>query len=108
MGGIALQDIIKKIIEIDHMAQKMTDDALALKTQAESSIEQDKKALREEYIQRARKRIEVTAKTEEKFLEESLADIKAKYSGVAAVLNDNYSKNHAQWSQEIYKRVIGG
>ena len=103
-----MQDIIKKIIEIDHMAQKMTDDALALKTQAESSIEHDKKALREEYIQRARKRIDVTAQTEEKFLEEALADIKTRYSGVTAVLNENYEKNHTQWAQEIYKRVIGG
>jgi hypothetical protein len=108
VGGIAMQDIIKKIIEIDHMAQKMTEDALALKNQAQSSIENDKKALREQYIQRARKRIDVTAVTEEKFLEESLVEINARYSTVAAKLNDNYEANHVRWADEIYKRVIGG
>lgn len=103
-----MQDIIKKIIEVDRMAQKMTDDALALKGEAEKSIENDKKALREKYIQRARKRIEVTAATEEKFLEESLDEIKNKYSGIAANLQENYEQNHAKWAGEIYKRVIGG
>lgn len=103
-----MQDIIKKIIEIDHMAQKMTDDALALKSEAEKSIEDDKKTLREKYIQRARKRIEVTSAMEEKFLEESLEDINKRYSAVASKLNDTYSENHGNWAGEIYKRVIGG
>jgi len=103
-----VQDIIKKIIEIDHMAQKMTDDALALKGEAESSIEQNKKELREKYIQRAKKRIDVTAETEKKFLDEALEEIKTKYDGVALVLNEDYDKNHARWAREIYKRVIGG
>ncbi len=103
-----MQDIIKKIIEIDHMAQKMTEDALALKEEAESSIENDKKALREKYIERARKRIEVTAATEEKFLEESLDEIGKRYSMIAAKLNENYETNHVRWADEIYKRVIGG
>jgi hypothetical protein len=103
-----VQDIIKKIIEIDHMAQKMTDDALALKGEAESSIDKDKKSLREKYMQRAKRRIDVTAKTEEKFLEEALDEIKSKYSGVASVLNQNFNENHKQWAEEIYKRVIGG
>lgn len=103
-----MQDIIKKIIEIDHMAQKMTDDALALKSEAESSIEKDKLALRDKYIERAKKRIDVTASTEEKFLAEALDEINSRYSAIASVLNGNYDKNHAQWAEEIYKRVIGG
>ena len=103
-----MQDIIKKIIEVDHMAQKMTDDALALKGEAESSIEQDKKALHEQYIERAKKRIDVTSKTEDKFLEEALVEISSKYSGVTAILNENFDKNHDRWAEEIYKRVIGG
>ena len=103
-----MQDIIKKIIEIDHMAQKMTDDALALKGEAEKSIEKDKRALRDKYIERARKRVEVTAEIEEKFLEESLQEINSRYSAIAKKLNDTYDENHGKWAGEIYKRVIGG
>lgn len=103
-----MQDIIKKIIEIDKTAQKMTSDALALKEQAMSSIEQDKKDLRDKYIQRARRRIEVTAQTEEKFLQEALDEIKARYDGISAKLNEKYELNHERWAEEIYQRVIGG
>lgn len=103
-----MQDIIKKIIEIDKTAQKMTSDALALKSEAESSIEQDKNALREKYIQRAKRRIDVTAQTEEKFLEEALDEIKQRYDGISAKLNENFNLNHKRWAEEIYERVIGG
>lgn len=103
-----MQDIIKKIIEIDKTAQKMTSDALALKEEAQLSIEQDKKELREKYIQRAKRRIDVTAQTEEKFLEEALDEIKQRYDGVAAKLNESFELNHKRWAEEIYQRVIGG
>lgn len=103
-----MQDIIKKIIEIDRNAQKMTEEALALKSEAESAIEKDKSALREQYIARAKKRIEITARTEESFLEEALDDINKKYSSAAAQLKSKYDNNHSQWAEEIYKRVIGG
>ncbi|CDZ24457.1 hypothetical protein CCDG5_1343 [[Clostridium] cellulosi] len=103
-----MQDIIKKIIEIDKTAQKMTNDALALKEQIKSSIEQDKKDLRDKYIQRARRRIEVTAQTEEKFLQEALDEIKARYDGISTKLKEQYELNHERWAEEIYKRVIGG
>jgi len=107
-GGIEVQDIIKKIIEIDKTAQKMTNDALALKEQIKSSIEQDKKDLRDKYIQRARRRIEVTAQTEEKFLQDALDEIKARYDGISTKLKEQYELNHERWAEEIYKRVIGG
>ena len=63
-----MQDIIQKIIEIDKRAQKMTDEAQELRKEAEASIESDKKALREQYLERARRRIAITNETEDKYL----------------------------------------
>ena len=103
-----MQDIIQKIIEIDHMAQKMTDEALALKSEAEASIESDKKALREEYIEKARNRIRLTAETEEKFLASSLEDIRVKYAAVSQKLENVYENKHEKWVDELYSKVIGG
>lgn len=102
-----MQDIIQKIIEIDRRAQKMTADALALKHEAEASIESDKKALREKYIAKARHRIEITAETEQKFLDESLADIEKKYAGISEKLDDVYAANGSKWVDSLYSRVIG-
>jgi hypothetical protein len=103
-----MQDIIQKIIEIDRVAQKMTDEARALKQEAQASIESDKKALRDKYILRARDRIKVTADTEEKFLDETLADIEKKYSLIGERLNGEYEKNREKWVDELYNRIIGG
>jgi hypothetical protein len=103
-----MQDIIQKIIEIDQRAQKMTDDALALKAEAEASIESDKKALRENYIEKARKRISVTAETEQKFLSETLDEITKKYAAVSQKLEGVYERDHDRWVNELYNKVIGG
>lgn len=103
-----MQDIIQKIIEIDHRAQKMTDEARALKGEAEASIEVDKKALREKYIAKARKRMEMTSETEEKFLAEALEDIINKYGAVAQKLDGIYERDHDKWVTELYNKVIGG
>lgn len=103
-----MQDIIQKIIEIDHMAQKMTEEALALKGEAETSIEGDKKALREQYIEKAHKRIAVNSQTEEKFLDQALSEIKSRYEAISEQLESVYEKNHSSWVNDLYSRVIGG
>lgn len=103
-----MQDIIKKIIEIDRMAQKMTDDALALKAEAEASVEEDKKKLREKYIERARRRIQITVETENGFLKETLEDISKKYDAMSVKLGGLYETGKDKWVDEIYNRVIGG
>ena len=103
-----MQDIIKKIIEIDHMSQKLTDEALALKSEAEASIEKDKQALKEKYLEKARKRIAITSDTEEKFLSETLDDITKKYDEIAKKLDAVYERDHQKWVGELYNKVIGG
>lgn len=103
-----MQDIIKKIIEIDRMAQKMTDESNALRDEAERAIESDKKKLRESYIERARHRISVIGETEEGFLKQGLDDIQKHYADVAEKLNEVYAAKRQGWVDEIYTKVIGG
>jgi len=103
-----MQDIIRKIIEIDHMAQKMTDEALSLKSEAEASIGKDKEALKEKYLEKARIRIAKRSETEEQFLIETLEDISTKYDAVSKKLNNIYELNHSKWVDELYNKMIGG
>lgn len=103
-----MQEVINKIIEIDHKAQKMTEDALSMKAQSKASIEKEIEDLHRKYIQRANRRIKVTTDTEQKFLDEALDEIKAKFDSKKAALQEKYDSNHVRWAGEIYKRVIGG
>lgn len=102
-----MQDIIQKIIEIDRRAQKMTADARAMKDEAASSIESDKKQLRDRYIAEARHRIEITAGTEKKFLEDTLGEIQKKYADISANLDHLAQQNNDKWVDELYRRVVG-
>ena len=101
-------DIIKKIIEIDHMAQKLIDDTNVMKTDAEKAIEADKAAMREQYIEKAKKRIQVNIETEENFLKKALADLEKRYNDIADRMNTAYQASRQGWVDEIYSRVIGG
>lgn len=102
-----MQDIIQKIIEIDRRAQKMTADAHAMQDEAASSIESDKKQLRDKYIAEARRRIEITSGTEKKFLDETLKEIRQKYSAVSERLDRLAKENNDKWVDALYHRVIG-
>lgn len=102
-----MQDIIQKIIEIDHMAQKLTDETIEMRKEAEASIENDKKKLREEYIEKARKRIGQNKEIEETFLQQSLRDIDARYVQIEDRLRKTYDEKHTQWAEAIYNRVLG-
>lgn len=106
-GGMAMQDIIQKIIEIDRMAQKLTDETIELRKEAEASIENDKKRLREEYIEKARQRIQKNSEIEEAFLKQSLSDIETRYSQNEQNLRQVYENKHTQWAEEIYNKVLG-
>lgn len=102
-----MQDIIKKIIEIDRMAQKMSDESINLKKEAEIAVKNDTKMLREKYIENARKRIQVNTETEEKFLQETLDDIGAKSGVTETKIRDIFAQNKDKWVDEIYNRVLG-
>lgn len=102
-----MQDIIQKIIEIDHMAQKLTDETIELRKQSEASIENDKKKMRDEYISKARSRIAKNTEVEEAFLKNSLEEIAAKKVEMEARLKQIREDNHDKWVTEIYNRVLG-
>jgi seryl-tRNA synthetase len=106
-GGIAMQDVIKKIIEIDKMAQKLTDEAFELKKEAEVSIEIDKKLLREQYIEKAHNRIALNTETEQAYLNQSLNDIEKKHNEIEARLKNIDVENRKKWVDDLYCKVIG-
>lgn len=102
-----MQDIIQKIIEIDHMAQKLTDETVEMRKEAEASIEEDKKKLRDEYLAKARKRIAQNEKVEEDFLQKSLEEIHKTGTEMEDRLRKIDKDNHEKWAGEIYNRVLG-
>lgn len=103
-----MQDIIQKMIDIDRQAQKLTDDALALRRETEVEIKNDQKALREKYIADARQQIQKNSETEEQNLNRYLEEIEKKYAAISKNLDEIYEQNHDKWVEEMFKLVVSG
>ena len=54
-----MQDMIEKIINMDEKAQEITEEAKRSKAKTAQEIAEQKEQLRENYLKRARKRIEL-------------------------------------------------
>ena len=69
-----MEEMIKRIIDMDKKAREITDAAQQEKIDCEKEIAQKAAQLRSEYLERARRRIQVNAETER-----TLARISAPY-----------------------------
>lgn len=103
-----MEDVLAKIVEIDRRAQEITDEALELRRKAESSLETDKKKLRENYFARMRRRIRLTEETEEHFLAETLDSMSVKYAEREKKMSEIYDRNHDRWVAELCEKVLNG
>ena len=84
-----MEDVIKQIIDMDRKAQQTTEAAQREKLTCEQEIEEKVRALREDYLQKARRRIR-----------------KAHYDEQAAVLEQAYNDHHDEWVEQIVQRVL--
>ena len=53
-----MQEMIKRILEMDEQARQLTEDASSMRMQAEMTVEEKSQALKDEYLTRARKKVE--------------------------------------------------
>ncbi len=101
-----MPDIIKQIIDVDRKAQETTEAAQREKLTCEQEIEEKVKALREEYLQKARRRIQINSEMDRTIMEQKWEKCKAHYDGQAAELEQAYADHHEEWVEQIVQRVL--
>ena len=74
-----MQDMIKKIVDMDEKAQEITEEAKRSKALSAQEIAETKERIRENYLARARKRIELNRIQEKNQARQILADAEKKY-----------------------------
>lgn len=102
-----MEDMIKRIIEIDKRAREITDNAKMLKQQAERSISQKKDEMKKEYFARAEEHLKDLEQQHRKNTEEAFAQSSSKISESLAKMKKIDSENHSRWVSEIVKMSIG-
>ena len=102
-----MQDMIKKIVDMDEKAQEITEEAKRSKALSAQEIAETKERIRENYLARARKRIELNRIQEKNQARQILADAEKKYEVHLIKMQELYRQQGGNWVDAIVGRVIG-
>ncbi len=102
-----MQDMVKRIVEMDKHARELTDEAKRLKIGSEDRILAKKEELRHTYEEKVNARMELIRQAELKNADEEFKFIIEKQKKIEANLNDMYAQNCDAWVDQIVSRVIG-
>ena len=102
-----MQDMIKKIVDMDEKAQEITEEAKRSKALSAQDIAETKERIRENYLARARKRIELNRIQEKNQARQILADAEKKYEVQLIKMQELYRQQGGNWVDAIVGRVIG-
>lgn len=102
-----MEDMIAKIIDMDKKARDLTDEAQRSKINYENEILKTKEKIKNNYLSRAKERIEINKQTAQKKADEQLKEMESKNDAIIRKLDGSYSENGDKWVDEIVKRVVG-
>lgn len=102
-----MQDMIKKIVDMDEKAQEITEEAKRSKAFSAQEIAEKKEQIRENYLARARKRIELNRIQEKKQASQVLAEAEKKYDIQLQKMQERHAQQGDAWVNAIVGRVIG-
>lgn len=101
-----MQEMIKRIIEMDKKAQEITQTAEREKIDSEKDVAEKAAQIREEYLSSARRRIQINKDLENSIQEEQWAKTKARYDVQVEKMKQLYTENGDQWVETIFHRVV--
>ncbi len=102
-----MQDMLKKIIEMDEQARLVKEKAIQEKAATENEIIQTKQRIYNDYIERAKDRVKKNLEIDKANAEKSWEATKAQHSEAMRRLEQCDKDNHDKWVDEIVNHVIG-
>ncbi len=102
-----MEDMIHKIVEMDKMARDMTAEAQKSKVDYEQEIIRTKEKIKNDFLERALKRVEINRNTAKQKADDVLKDMVKTNASIIENLNKIYSENGDKWVDEIFCRVVG-
>lgn len=102
-----MEDMIAKIVEMDKKARELNEKAQKNKIDYEHNVVLTKEKIKNDYLERAKKRIAINQQTARKRADERLAGIREKNNAIILRLEESYAKDGDRWVENIVGRVIG-
>ena len=100
-----MEEMIAKIIEMDKKAREMNEKAQKTKLSYENEVLLTKEKIKNDYLERANKRIAINQQTAQKRADEKLSAITQKNQAVSESLEKAYAENGDTWVNENVSRV---
>ena len=101
-----MQDIIRRILEMDQKAQAITDEARREKLDSEREVAAEAQRFRDEQLARARKRIQINREMEQTIAQQTWQRREERYRRQEARLDALYAENRERWVSELVGRVL--
>ncbi len=101
-----MQDLLAKIIEMDEQARKIEQKAKAEKLQSEQEVEAMREQIYNEYIKRAKERIEKNTAVDQALAEERISHYAEQTEEKKQAMRELYDKNKNDWIDAIVSRAL--
>lgn len=101
-----MDDILKRIIEIEDKAQNIVEDAKAGTANFDSEVETITELMSREIEAKADRRISLIQEYEAKEMEKILSDTEASFNENLERINEMYRENRQQWISDVYNMII--
>lgn len=101
-----MQDLLKRIIEMDEQARKIEQQAKDEKLRSETEVEELKEQIYNDYIVRAKDRIEKNIAVDRENADKKYAQAQLRNEEIKQEMNRLYIEKKDSWVDEIVKRSL--
>ena len=101
-----MQELLAKIIEMDSKARKIKEQAQTKKLESEQEVEKLRQQIYDDYIARAKERVEMNISVDRRYAEEDFEAFSKTAEEIKAGLRKNYELNGERLVSEIVERVL--
>ena len=101
-----MENMIKRIVEMDQKARQITEAAQREKLDSEKEISQMREEIREDYLAKARERIKLNEPQEREAAEKAWKAVETRQNEISAKLDAQYKENGKRWAEELARRVL--
>lgn len=102
-----MQNLIKQIVEMDHKAREITDQAQRNKVDTEKEISEKREEIRKNYLEEARRRIAANEPKERAAAEKDWKEVQKKYDALSDTLDRMYKEHGDEWVRKIVEQATG-
>jgi F0F1-type ATP synthase membrane subunit b/b' len=101
-----MQELLSKLIEMDERARALREEAEREKAASEKNIDKLRRHIYDDYIERAKDRVEKNFAVDRKMVQDELTSYRETIDSLKAQMKQQYEAEGDRWVDEIVARVL--